>query len=224
MRDQSQVSKTTCVEASKVCKFICPHLNCGHRFYSKRGAQIHAGKCPWKDEFEVEKILDSKGPICRRRFLIHWKGYSSDFDTWEPRGSLHPAKIEEYEKQNDCYDYEWRHRCPICDLPYSSTHAVKIHVGRDHKARKPQDFSHRLADKAVQKEKLKLQQADRPKVECEGEELTNVFDFIYLGSVLAVDGNQDDDIKRRKAMATAKCGQLRHIFDSENLSLHLKLR
>ena len=25
-------------------------------------------------------------------------------------------------------------------------------------------------------------------------------------------------------MATTKCGQLRHIFDSENLSLHLKLR
>ena len=90
-----------------------------------------------------------------------------------------------------------------------------MHVGRNHKAPKAQDFSHRLADKAVQKEKLKLQQSDRPKVMCEGEELTNVYNFLYLGSVFAADGRQDDDINRRKAMATAKCGQLRHIFDSD---------
>ena len=150
--------------------------------------------------------------------------YSSEYDTWEPRGSLHPELITEYEKQNGCYDYDWQHRCPTCDLPFSSNHAVRIHLGRYHKAPKAQDFSQRLADKAVQKEKRRLQQADRLSVECEGEKLENVYNFLYLGSDFAADGNQEDDIKRRKALATARCGRLRHIFDSEKLSLDLKLR
>ena len=107
VRAQIQVSKTTNEEASKICKFICPHLNCGYRFYTRRGLQIHVGKCAWANEFEFEKILSSRGPTCVRQFLIRWKGYSSDYDTWEPRGSLHPELITEYEKQNGCYDYDY---------------------------------------------------------------------------------------------------------------------
>ena len=83
VREQDQVSKTTNAEASKLCKFVCPHLNCNFRFYSKRGLQVHMGKCKWKNDFEIEKILECKGPVCVRRYLVKWKGYQET--TWEPR-------------------------------------------------------------------------------------------------------------------------------------------
>ena len=47
VRRQDAVSATTSDGAKKICKYICPHLNFGFRFFSKRGAKIHAGKCKW---------------------------------------------------------------------------------------------------------------------------------------------------------------------------------
>ena len=80
VRSQDAVSKTTHAEASKICKFVCPHPTCGHRFYTKRGMQIHAGKCSAADQYLVEKILDSKGPTCCKKYLVRWEGYSSEHD------------------------------------------------------------------------------------------------------------------------------------------------
>ena len=48
-------------EASKVCKFTCPHSNGGYKFLTKRGMLVHARRCEWKEEFEMERILDCKG-------------------------------------------------------------------------------------------------------------------------------------------------------------------
>ena len=45
----------------------------------------------------------------------------------------------------------------------------------------------------VQRKKLKLQQADRQTVVCEGDELENVYDFVYLGSVFTADGVSSHD-------------------------------
>lgn len=38
--------------------------------------------------FEVDAILNHRGPPDDREFLIHWKGYPSDEDSWEPLSSL----------------------------------------------------------------------------------------------------------------------------------------
>ena len=45
--------------------------------------------------------------------------------------------------------------------------------------------------------------------------LLNAFLFKYLGSMFAADGDQEYDIKRRIALATARMGQLRHVFGSD---------
>ena len=60
VRQQEEVSKTTQNEARVKCKFGSPHPGCNHVFLTKRGLNIHAGRCQWKNEFEVEKILSHK--------------------------------------------------------------------------------------------------------------------------------------------------------------------
>ena len=105
VRPQDPVTETTSSEASKVCKFTCPHLNCGFRFLTKRGMLTHAGRCEWSKEYEVERILACKGPLCARKYLIRWKNYQQEDDTWEPRTNLHPVAIKEFELENSLYDH-----------------------------------------------------------------------------------------------------------------------
>ena len=81
-----------------------------------------------------------------------------------------------------------------------------------------------LADKAVQVNKWTDQQKQRPTIRCEDTNLENVFKFTYLGGLFAADGKQCYDIKARVAMALNRCGQLRQMFDSPNLTQNLKLR
>ena len=39
-------------------------------------------------EFEVESIIDSQWKGCHLEYLVHWKGYSDEDRTWEPKGNL----------------------------------------------------------------------------------------------------------------------------------------
>ncbi len=56
-------------------------------------------------EFEVESILKHRvrkyGKGSRLEYLIHWKGYQSDDDTWEPLNSLTncPDLIHDYNRK-----------------------------------------------------------------------------------------------------------------------------
>ena len=150
VRKQDPTTPTTSHEASKVCKFKCPHLNCGFKFLTMHGMKVHAGSCKWKNEFVVEAIVDHRGPVISRQYKIRWKGFSSDYDTFEPRGNIHPDLIREYELDNDVYAHGWKFRCDICDLPCSSKRGVNIHKSKSYKPEKAQIFKGRLADEAVQ--------------------------------------------------------------------------
>lgn len=44
-------------------------------------------------EFLVEQILDHKGPVSNRQFLIKWKGYSDESNTWEPEENLNCQRL-----------------------------------------------------------------------------------------------------------------------------------
>ena len=54
VREQDETSPTSPDEALSVCKFRCPHLNCGFEFLTNHGMQVHTGRCEWKNEFEVD--------------------------------------------------------------------------------------------------------------------------------------------------------------------------
>lgn len=50
--------------------------------------------------YEVEAIIGHRGPKKNRQFLIRWKGYTSEDDTWEPRENIDDGPLlKEYEEQ-----------------------------------------------------------------------------------------------------------------------------
>ncbi|CAH1638682.1 unnamed protein product [Spodoptera littoralis] len=56
-----------------------------------------------EEEYEVEKIVDSRRIKGKMIYLIRWKGYSADNDTWEPENTIYcPELIKKYndEKEN----------------------------------------------------------------------------------------------------------------------------
>lgn len=55
-------------------------------------------------KFIIEKVLDKKKMKGLIHFLVKWKGYSDEHNSWEPRKELIntiPALLEEYETQHD---------------------------------------------------------------------------------------------------------------------------
>ena len=85
-------------------------------------------------------------------------------------------------------------------------------------------FDNRLADETVRVMKMEEQQKLCPVVRCENEELENVFKEKYLGTVFAAEAEQHYDVKVRIQKAMVRCSKLRHVFNSDKISLRLKLR
>ena len=54
-----------------------------------------------KEEFEVEKILNKRTVQGKVKFLVQWKGYMAEEDTWENRENLENAKklVEEFKRE-----------------------------------------------------------------------------------------------------------------------------
>jgi Chromo (CHRromatin Organisation MOdifier) domain len=50
------------------------------------------------EEWEIEEILVSRRRYRKLEYLVHWKGFTADQDTWEPAKNLKnaPLKIEEF--------------------------------------------------------------------------------------------------------------------------------
>ena len=54
-----------------------------------------------KEEFEVERILNKRVVWEKEKFLVQWKGYTVEKDTWESRKNLENVKelVEEFERE-----------------------------------------------------------------------------------------------------------------------------
>ena len=224
---QDAAPKTTNAEAIKVCKYKCTHPECRKVFKNKHGLKCHMGKCRWTNNFVMDRILAVKGApgSKERRFKVRWEKYGEEDDTWEPHENLPPQAVKIFLKQNDMYDYNWplEARCQFCDKPCKSAHGAKIHSRKCLHRPDPQSFTGTCADRCVKDAKMDKAQKFKPKVKCEGKDLENVAYFKYLGSIFAVDGQHRYDVSRRIALATCRCGALRQVFDSADISLELKL-
>ena len=47
------------------------------------------------DEYEVEAIVGRRNNGGRVEYLIKWKGYSDEENTWEPESNLNDGALEE---------------------------------------------------------------------------------------------------------------------------------
>jgi len=63
---------------------------------------VPEGEVPEEEEYIVEKILDKrKGKNGRVEYLLKWKGYGDEDNTWEPKDNLECSElIEDFEKQH----------------------------------------------------------------------------------------------------------------------------
>jgi len=54
-----------------------------------------------QEEFKVEKIINKRMIRGKEKFLVRWKGYMAEEDTWENRENLENAKelVEEFERK-----------------------------------------------------------------------------------------------------------------------------
>ena len=54
-----------------------------------------------EEEFEVEKILNKRTIRGKEKFLVRWKDYMAEEDTWESRENLENAKelVEEFKRE-----------------------------------------------------------------------------------------------------------------------------
>ena len=61
----------------------------------------------WEPEWEVEQILDMRMRRSKEQHLIHWKGYSSAHDFWEPWENINaPLLMKEFEKRRSTQNKE----------------------------------------------------------------------------------------------------------------------
>lgn len=58
----------------------------------KRKSSAPKGKCA-SEEFEVEKLLNHRGSKGKREFLVRWKGFNSEEDSWQKEQNLSCPKI-----------------------------------------------------------------------------------------------------------------------------------
>ena len=63
-----------------------------------------------EEEWKVEKILNKRKVQGRDKYLVRWKGFTAEGDTWESRENLENAKelVEEFEKKYEGENWEIR--------------------------------------------------------------------------------------------------------------------
>ena len=223
---------------------------CGRNFFNKHGLAVHKGRwCDWfqrldNKEYEVQEILEARGPPENRFYFVTWKNYPAKENCWVPRGWCSCDKLIEAfwkskglpetdtmpedpnpelgEKHGHCF------RCVHCCKFFKTASALKTHHTKGPEQPggckcKPASRSGTLAEAALMRLRRKEAQKDLGHVIVKGTKLENVLGYTYLGSEVEADGNTKRAIQVRLAIAMKQFGDFMNIWKAEVIPLHQKL-
>ena len=218
---------------------------CGRGFSSYQGLKTHEAKwCGWADkldrekDWEVDEVLDARGCPTYRFYLVRWKGYGEEDNSWIPK--LWAEGCEEkvndfWQKRGLCADTAaipenpWKPprgkvknaRCMWCCKFYAREQDLKTHLTIGCKC-KPGSRTGSATERAMVKEKKRSMQRQAGEVYCEDYLLENVFNFTYLGSDFQADGAHRNAAIVRMGLAKTVFGKMMNIWKSD-LALPVKL-
>ena len=128
-------------------------------------------------------------------------------------------------KEEEVIALNLKHKCPKCDRSFPTLRGMQVHRGRFcDKRRRPRSRKGTLADKAVQLAKRKEEQSKRTPVTVHGYPIECVYFFIYLGSLLQCDGDDEADVTHRMNIAQSVFSSLWHIWNDHRLPQSMKIR
>jgi hypothetical protein len=224
-------------EVTKVLQYQCSY--CGDGFDTKQGRNQHITTCGLAtrevhaEEFEVEAVIDARGPPEHRYYKVLWKGYAESDEYWEPWRHLlnSAAATDKFWAQSElneesCIEVEGESRCKWCCRLYTGDYAarsLKSHYTRvcDHE---PKSRAGTRAERAVMRQKRKAAQDTLDKVVLQGKGLRNVYEFKYLGHWFTADAGRRYAANVSMAKAKARFGQLWRIWDSSAFPITAKVR
>jgi len=82
------------VNVSRICRYV-------EQVKGQKKKQPAPVIIEGEKEWEVKRILNKRRVRGKDKYLVHWKGFTAESDTWEGRGNLENTKeaIEEFEKE-----------------------------------------------------------------------------------------------------------------------------
>ena len=117
--------------------------------------------------------------------------------------------------------------CEKCTMSYPTKHGLSIHQARFCRRRKTAKKPSRkgtVADRIVTRLKVDEFQKSLDKVDIDGEELENVYEFAYLGAAVAGDGDPEVTIQNRTNIAWGSFNTYRKCLTSTKLPIRTRIR
>ena len=211
---------------------------CGRGFPTRHGLHVHEGR--WckqlrTEEYEVERIVDVRGEPHERFFRVRWKGFRARDDSWlNWRHCLKCSNLldEFWSGPGARWDREraiWvsgeaGRRCRQCCRLFKTAAALKGHHTKHQCAWRVASRVGSRAEQAVKCDRMAAAHAAQEGVRLGEVPLVAAFSFRYLGGKFRADGDQQQALEYRMALAADKFRVLRRVWNSSELSLELKLR
>jgi hypothetical protein len=230
-------------DVQSLLKHKCEH--CSHPGFPRRqGLALHqtrfcgmARREVHAQEFEVEAVVDTRGPPQHRFYLVRWKGdWGDQQETWEPwRHLTHCGdQVDNFWVQSGLYKEAYirapgEHRCTFCAKNFASGERyLKSHLTKSSSKGgcdcKPRSLIGTAAEKAVFRNKQAIAQASAEKVVLEGQELKSTFCFKYLGFEFDADGDRRHALSVSMGKAGSRFGKMCKLWDNKQLPLRVRLR
>ena len=219
--------------AEQVWKHVCS--DCGRGFPTKHGLAVHRGRncrLAGREEYEVEKVVGVRGVPAERFYLVRWKGWAEQDDSW-----INWRQLDAQDAVDDFWegaaldrsravweDAEEGLRCRQCCKLFGRQQDLKAHHTKRACAWRVASRVGSKAERAVLRQKMAEAHKDKGYVKLGEKRLKAAFVFKYLGIEFAADGDRKVGLEIRMEKAADRFRQLGSIWHSASLSVKVKLR